>query len=70
MTEPRRNDRGYRIGEGHHNAVHSDALVTHVRDLREHKAMRYEAIIEAIEREQGIKLTYGTVRKWCNYERR
>lgn len=66
----RRNADGYRIGEGHHNAKHSDALVTYVRDLREHRRMRYDAIIDLVQRERLVRLSYGTVRKWCNYERR
>lgn len=66
-----RNIEGYRIGATHHNAKHSDAIVLEVRNLREYRALRYAAILALFAaRVPPVKLSYGTVRKWCNYERR
>lgn len=69
MNAVRRNPEGYRVGEFHHNARHADAIVLEVRNMREYQAMRFAAILEAFGK-RGVKLSYGTVRKWCSYERR
>lgn len=63
------NDEGRRIGEGHHRAKIPDAVVHELRDLHEHKGIRYRQLI-AIFEERGVKLTYSTVKKICNYMRR
>ena len=68
----RRNERGNRIGESHpKGAVFSDEIVLEVRNLREHQGKRYAELIALFaERDPPVKLTYHTIRKWCNYTRR
>lgn len=63
------NDEGHAIGEGHHRAQYSDALVRAVRDMHEHQGMRYAAIVAAFQR-QGVRITYAYVKKLCLYQRR
>lgn len=72
MTDRRDPDVNGRVGEHHPRAaLYPDALVTEVRNMREWKHMRYQAIIDAFaERDPPVKLSYRTVRKWCLYERR
>lgn len=60
----RRNDRGYRIGECHHRAKCSDALVRKLRDLHEYHGMSDKELAEQF----GIALR--TVMKIVYYERR
>ena len=58
------NERGRRIGETHHNALISDAVVDLMRDRHEDDGVGYRKI----SREFNVALT--TVRKICTYERR
>jgi hypothetical protein len=58
------NERGRRIGETHHNALISDALVDEMRGRHEDDGLGYRKI----SREFNVALT--TVRKICTYERR
>jgi len=58
------NERGRRIGETHHNALISDALVDEMRGRHEDDGLGYRKIA----REFSVALT--TVRKICTYERR
>jgi hypothetical protein len=60
----RRTPRGYRIGEGHHRARYSDALVDRARALREDEGLSYEAI--------GLLLgvPWRTVVDWVTYRTR
>jgi len=58
------NELGRRIGESHHNAVISDALVDEMRARHEDDGLGYRKI----SREFKVALT--TVRKICTYERR
>jgi len=55
---------GKRIGETHHNAWISDAIVDQIRERHEDDGWGYVRL----SREFGIALT--TVRKICTYERR
>jgi DNA-binding transcriptional regulator YiaG len=57
----RRNAQGYRIGETHHRARHSDATVERARKLREEDRLSYQAI--------GLLLgvPWRTVADWVNY---
>lgn len=57
-------DRGFRIGETHHNARLSDALVDQIRDMHEYEGLRVGEICERL----GLAKT--TVVKICRYERR
>lgn len=58
------NDRGYRIGEGHHNCTIPDAVVVRIRDLKE-----YENVSSPeIARRLGLRLE--AVRKIVRYQRR
>ena len=58
------NERGFRIGETHHNAKLSDALVDQIRDLFEYEGLRVGEICEKL----GLAKT--TVVKIIRYERR
>jgi hypothetical protein len=58
------NERGRRIGETHHNAHISQALVDEMRARHEEGGLGYRKI----SRELNVPLT--TVRKICTYERR
>jgi hypothetical protein len=71
MQTARRNARGYVIGEAHHRARLSDAVVHELRDLREHQRLRYAQIIALFaERVPPVPLTYAVVRDICLYRRR
>lgn len=63
-------DRGWRVGEGHHNATVPDAIVHEFRDLIEHKHMRIRQAIEFLQAQQGFTLKYRTARKIAAYQRR
>ena len=58
------NEQGRRIGETHHNALLSDALVDQIRDRHEDDKIGYRKIA----REFGVSRT--TVIKICTYQRR
>lgn len=58
------NDKGYRIGEGHHNCTISDAMVMRIRDMAEYEHLSCPEIAERT----GIKLR--TVESYVQYERR
>lgn len=58
------NELGHRVGETHHNARISDAIVDRIRELHEDEGYGYLAICK----ELNISLT--AVRKICTYERR
>lgn len=64
-----RNERGWRTGESHPRARLTDAVVIEIRDLHEHRQMRYQQIIELFA-ERKLKLTYHVVRALCLYKRR
>lgn len=68
MPEPRRNERGYRVGEGHHRARFTDAQVHELRAMRE-AGQSYADIIAAFAA-RGVPITYDVVRKLCTYARR
>lgn len=57
-------ERGFRVGETHHNARLSDALVEHIRDLAEYQGLRVGEICDRL----GLAKT--TVVKILRYERR
>lgn len=57
-------ERGFRVGETHHNARLSDALVEHIRDLFEYEGLRVGEICGRL----GVART--TVKKIIRYERR
>lgn len=63
------NEEGRRVGECHHRAKISDAVVHELRDLHEHKGLRYRQLIEMFA-ERGVKLSESNVKKICNYMRR
>lgn len=69
MPEPRRNERGYRVGEHHHRATIADAVVHELRELHEHRGISYVQLVELF-RARGITIRYNAVRKICRYERR
>jgi hypothetical protein len=58
------NDRGYRIGESHHNSKLTDKEVEEIRDLHEFGNMPYRFIA----REYGVCKTI--VAEICRYEKR
>lgn len=58
------NEQGKRIGESHHNARISDAMVDRIRELHEDEGFGYRRIARILD----IPLT--TVRKIYYYERR
>lgn len=58
------NEDGYRIGETHHRAWISDAVVDQIRDRHEYDHMGYIGIAKE------FGLSKNTVRKICTYERR
>lgn len=67
MNKPRRvpvNERGYRIGEGHHNCTIPDATVNLIRDLHE----AHELTMPEIARKTGCALE--AVRKIAYYRTR
>lgn len=57
-------ERGYRIGDSHHNCKYSDELVNHMRDLAEHHRLTCRAI--------ALKLNVNlySVRAIVGYRRR
>lgn len=57
-------ERGFRIGETHHNATISDEMVDMIRDLYEYDGLRCQEISERT----GI--AKSTIVKICRYERR
>lgn len=58
------NEKGYRIGESHHNAKLSDADVEMVRQLREEHRLQYAEIAEKFEVSREL------VKKICQYRNR
>lgn len=58
------NELGRRIGEGHHNAILSDAEVDLLRDLREIDGLSYRVLAEKFE------ISKWAVGRICRYERR
>lgn len=58
------NDRGYRIGEGHHNCTIPDAVVNLIRDMRE----EHELQLKEIARKTGV--AFEAVRKIVYYRTR
>ncbi len=78
MTESavRRNARGNRIGESHPRARIPDAVVFELRELHDHRQIRYQQLVEMFKEgdcesaPKGIKLTYPVVRDICTYKRR
>lgn len=58
------NELGRRIGEGHHNAILTDAEVELLRDLREIDGMSYRVLAEKFE------ISKWAVGRICRYERR
>lgn len=58
------NERGYRIGEAHHNSTIPDDVVKLIRDLRE----LHHVELPEIARKTGVKLE--TVRLLVYYRRR
>ncbi|MDR3004427.1 MAG: hypothetical protein LBV14_09350 [Acidovorax sp.] len=58
------NELGRRIGEGHHNAILTDAEVELLRDLREIDGMSYSVLAEKFE------ISKWAVGRICRYERR
>lgn len=58
------NERGYRIGAGHHNSTIPDEVVTLIRDLRE----EHKLTLPEIARRTAVKLE--TVRLIVYYRRR
>lgn len=58
------NERGYCIGECHHNSTISDAVVTLIRDLRE----EHKLTIPEIARRTGVE--FEAVRKIVYYRTR
>lgn len=63
-----RNERGYRIGEGHHRSTIPDAVVREMRQL--HECGRSYGEIVRVFGERGRKLSYYTVKAICSYRRR
>lgn len=57
-------ERGYRVGQTHHNSTIPDSVVRAVRDAHEYDLWSYNRIA----REMGLKKS--TVAKLCRYERR
>lgn len=57
-------ERGFRIGETHHNATISDQMVDMIRDLFEYDGLKCQEIAERT----GI--AKSTIVKICRYERR
>lgn len=58
------NEKGYRIGEGHHNSTISDAVIKLWRDMHEYHGLS----VPEIARRQGA--AECTVRKVVYYQRR
>lgn len=58
------NEAGNRIGETHHNARISDAVVDAIRDRHEDEGLGYKAMASI------FGLSINTIRKICTYERR
>lgn len=54
----------YRVGENHHNARISDAVVDRIRDRHEDDGIGYKDL--AVE----FGISINTIRKICSYERR
>lgn len=65
--KPRRiavDERGYRVGESHHNCKYSDELVNHIRDLAEYKKLTCRVIADNL----GVNIY--SVRAIVGYRRR
>lgn len=58
------NDRGMRIGQYHHNAKMSDAMVDRIRELHEDEGIGYKKIAKL------LSISRHTVRDICRYDRR
>lgn len=58
------NDRGYRIGESHHNAKLTDHEVDVVRQLREEHGLTYSSLAEKFE------VSVDLIRQICRYKLR
>lgn len=58
------NDAGHRVGETHHRATCSDALVNKLRDMHENYGYGYRRLA------RQFNLPFKTVMKWLSYERR
>lgn len=71
-----RNAHGRIVGDDHHRVRIPDAVVHELRDLHEHRKLRYAQLVELFGKGEcssapdGIKLTYGVVRAICGYHRR
>jgi len=59
----RRNHTGHRVGEGHHRARYSDAVVHRARDLH-NQGVGYRAI------GKQLGIPFRTVADWCRYDTR
>lgn len=59
------NEHGRRIGETHHRAKLSDALVNHLRDLHEHQGLGWRKLAALF-----TELSPITIKKLIAYERR
>jgi len=58
------NESGYRIGETHHRAKYSQAIVDRIRELREDRGYSYGQIVIRFHR----VIPYRTIEKICRYE--
>lgn len=58
------NERGYRIGESHHNCTIPQDVVDRLRDLHEEHKIGYRRLARM------FNLSRGAVQKICNYTRR
>lgn len=58
------NERGLRIGEGHHNSTIPDAVVDKIREMHEDRGKSYRQI------SMRLDIPIPTVAKICRYERR
>lgn len=66
----KRNERGYRVGEDHHNAKASDAVVKRARDLYEFEFKKPLQIVGILKIEFGIDVCRSVVQQWVLYTSR
>jgi hypothetical protein len=68
VTAHKRNERGYRVGDSHHNAKLPDAVVVRARDLHEFEGVQAPEIARRLGVEFGIQPpSVSSVKKWVYY---
>lgn len=64
------NDKGYRLGEAHQNAVLTDDQVELIRRLYEEGFLGYRSLVLMCLEQWGLTVSKSTIKSICKYERR